>query len=222
MAYVFLIINLSDYFHKLQQHFANLVAPFVMSDDKRYIQTGSGRAVCDVIRLWKNIKYMNESNTGHLINVIINGEWSDKVDAGDILVENPTAEIVGKLIGLLDSNDGYVRNASALALREIGDNTAVSPLLKAIHKKENMNNRGTLVYALENLDCSRHFMTIFALALADSFEVKMSAMDILHEQGFYIDDDDCLKAQSMLDASDIDEEEYEMLRSLLDSLHDEK
>ena len=165
---------------------------------------------------------MNKSNTDHLINVIINGKWKDKVDAADSLAEKPSDDIVKKLIGLLVGIDADVRNASALALREIKDNSAVCHLLNAIHKKENINNRSTLVYALENLDCSQHFLTIFELALADKIDVQMSAMNILHEQGFYIDDDDCLKARSMLEAAVIDEEEYEMLRSLLDSLLNEK
>ena len=64
-----------------------------------------------------------------LITKILVGEWSEKVDAADELARIASPEVVDVLSCLLTNSDGKIRNAAALALREIEDSAAVRPLL---------------------------------------------------------------------------------------------
>ena len=102
-----------------------------------------------------------------------------------------------KLVSLLGSSDGAVRNGAAVRLRNLQDNRAVEPLFQAINVAANINNRGTLVYALQTLDCSEHFTDLFQLALHGNYEVHM-ALIILEEQEFAADDAQLAKASEDL------------------------
>ncbi len=90
------------------------------------------------------------------------------------------------LLSSLESSDPAVRHDAAIELRDLGNNLAIEPLFKAIHKPENKNYRGTLVYALGGLDCSSHFLQIFDLALAENYEVRSGAISILDNQRFFV------------------------------------
>ena len=104
----------------------------------------------------------------------------------------------GQLVSLLGSSDGAVRNGAALRLRDLQDNRAVEPLFQAIHVAANINNRGTLVYALQTLDCSEHFTDLFQLALHGNYEDQCMALIILEEQEFAADDAQLAKASEDL------------------------
>ena len=80
----------------------------------------------------------------------------------DFRVSKNAAETLGRiggtdvlefLIALLELEDPGIRNLAALALEDIKDNKALDPLLRAIFKKENHNKNGTMVFALQALDC---------------------------------------------------------------------
>ena len=86
------------------------------------------------------------------------------------------------LLALLESSDGSVRNGAALELRELADSRAVLPLLRAIHVPANRDNRGTLLYALQTMDCRGHFVELFDLALHGNYEVRCMALDVLRDQ----------------------------------------
>ncbi len=163
---------------------------------------------------------MTKNNVDVLVDMILTGEWKDKVKAADDLVLQSSPQVVGALIELLKSDSHEVRDASALALREIGDNSAVCPLVEAIKKPEHIQSRSTLVYALETLDCSDLFLEIFKLALADKADVQMSAITILTEQGFYISDGDLKKAHQILKQAKgkISDENYKSALSYLNDL----
>ena len=150
-----------------------------------------------------------------LITKILVGEWSEKVDAADELARIASSEVVDVLSCLLTNSDGEIRNAAALALREIGDSAAVRPLLDAIQRPENHRNRSTLVYALETLDCSRHFIDIFRLALSSKYDVQMSALSILDEQGFWVSADDISNASALLKSADRESIAYDWLAQYL-------
>lgn len=110
--------------------------------------------------------------------------WQKAKEAGNKLAAIRGQEVIDFLIDLLNSDEPRIRNIAALALRDIGDNQAVEPLYKAIFRKENENNRGTLVYALQTLDCSDKLTELFDLLFYGNFEVKMGASTILDEQEF--------------------------------------
>jgi HEAT repeat protein len=83
------------------------------------------------------------------------------------------------LVQDLDSSIASIRDQAALALMELGSDAAILPLLSAIARPENANNRGTLVYALGAFDCRNHVETLVDLALTGNFEVATGAFQII-------------------------------------------
>jgi hypothetical protein len=115
-------------------------------------------------------------------------------------------EVVDFLISLIALDNSSIRNRAALALKEIKDNRALEPLLTAIFKKENHNYNGTMVYALEPLDCSHKLKEIFKILFYETYESKVSAYDILCEQIFEFTTDDLYEIQKMWDDCNLNPE----------------
>ena len=101
------------------------------------------------------------------------------------------------LISLIELDNSKIRDIAAVALSDIKDNRAVEPLLKAIFKKENHNYNGTLVYALESLDCSKNLKDIFRILFYETFEAKIGAYSILTEQTFAFTENDLVEISNM-------------------------
>lgn len=98
------------------------------------------------------------------------------------------------LIGLLDQENSRIRDVVALTFRDNGFNDALEPLFKSITKKEFKGYTGTMVYALEKLDCSKKFNELFDLLFDNSsYEVQNHTLNILDEQEFEFTKDDLLR-----------------------------
>ena len=128
---------------------------------------------------------------------IFSEDWELVKSSADKLGEIGGEKVVDFLISLLLLDNSGIRNRAALALEDIKDNRAVEPLLNAIFKKENHNYNGTLVYALESLDCSGKLKEIFRILIYETYEAKMVADTILSEQKFDFNDDDLIEIQEM-------------------------
>jgi HEAT repeat protein len=85
------------------------------------------------------------------------------------------------LIQDLESPSSSVRDTAALDLMDLGDESAVGPLLQAISKPENINHRGTLVYALGAFNCEPFLEVLVDLVLTGNFEVSTGAFGIIEE-----------------------------------------
>jgi HEAT repeat protein len=85
------------------------------------------------------------------------------------------------LIQKLESSSSSARDKAALALMDIGDESAVPPLLSAISRPENINHRGTLVYALGAFNCEPFLDVLVDLALTGNFEISTGAYAIIEE-----------------------------------------
>ncbi|WP_420826960.1 HEAT repeat domain-containing protein [Aquipseudomonas campi] len=85
------------------------------------------------------------------------------------------------LIQDLESPKSSIRDRAALDLMDIGDDSAIAPLLRAIFRPENVNHRGTLVYALSAFNCEDFLETLVDLALTGNFEVSAGACSIIAE-----------------------------------------
>ena len=134
--------------------------------------------------------------TARLKNDLFSDNKDKALKASDQLAEIGGKEVIEFFISLLDQDKERLRDLAALGLREIADNQALDPLLKAINKSENQNYNGTMAYALESLDCSRRLPEIFELLFNGNAEVKMAATTILEEQEFYFTKQDLLDIQS--------------------------
>jgi HEAT repeat protein len=108
-------------------------------------------------------------------------------------------EVLDFLISVLKSPNALQRNSAALALRDIGDNRAAEPLWQEILDPQNRNQRATMVYALERLDCSQKLPELFDLLFYGSYEAQMYAGTILDEQIFEFSEADLHTIQSKWD-----------------------
>jgi CRISPR/Cas system-associated endonuclease Cas1 len=95
----------------------------------------------------------------------------------------PEAELVENLARLEQTNDHIERNKLALDLAETRDPRVFDALLRLIQRKDLENRRGTLVYCLENYDCSSVRDLLAHLAETGNLEVAAGAQLILEEQG---------------------------------------
>lgn len=119
------------------------------------------------------------------------------LNAAEQLAKIGGEDIVQFLIALLNLENAEIRNLAALSLREIKDNRAIEPLLKAIFKPESRDYNGTMVYALQPLDCKHKLVALFKILFYESYESKMAAYTILNEQNFEFRREDLLEIQSM-------------------------
>lgn len=108
------------------------------------------------------------------------------------------------LIGMLSKTQSIlVRNEVAIALKDIGDNRAVYPLVEALSNADMSRSRGTLLYALEEMHYEPYIEIIVALIGDASLEVRMqsfllfeNAADKLSEQQKRICKETLLKCKS--------------------------
>lgn len=104
---------------------------------------------------------------------------------------------VDTLLAQLSSEQAQIRNVAALRLADMKADIAVNELLKAIFKKENFNYNGTLVYALQALDCSGKLKEIVEILFFQGYEAKLGAYTILSEQVFEFTAEDLLAVEQM-------------------------
>lgn len=86
------------------------------------------------------------------------------------------------LLSLLSSTDDtIIRNSAALALGDMRANEAVTALIKLINDPKNINKRGTLIYALQSLDCSKVIKDVVKIICDGNFECREMALQIIEE-----------------------------------------
>jgi hypothetical protein len=130
---------------------------------------------------------------------IYSDDWDLVATSADRLAEIGGEEVIDFLILCIASDNRHLRNRVAIALSHIKDNRALEPLLAAIFKKENHKRNGTMVYALESLDCSQNLKEIFKILFFEALESKISAHSILSKQLFDLKRKDLLEIQQMWD-----------------------
>lgn len=80
---------------------------------------------------------------------------------------------------LKTSSDGNSRNMLAIILSDLKCQDAVEILMELISKPELENNRGSLVYALENLECAKYYKELLPLLFKGNFEVRMQIYSVM-------------------------------------------
>ena len=150
----------------------------------------------------KNIEVEN------LKKEVFSDDWETVKAAAKRLGEIGGVDVVDFLISLLELDDSSIRNRAALALEQIEDSRAVEPLLKSIFKPENHNYNGTMVFALESLNCKTKLVEIFKILFYETYEAKISAYSILDDQIFEFNRDDLLQVQKMWEECNAEPEKY--------------
>lgn len=82
---------------------------------------------------------------------------------------------------LKKTDDNLLRNAVALALSDMRSQEAVEPLIELIQHPKTLGSKGTLLYALESLDCSQHIEVLVELLTGYGLEVSMHSIQILEK-----------------------------------------
>ena len=134
-----------------------------------------------------------------LVEAMVYGDEAAVDDAMEQLVECG-ASAVPAMISVLRSPVPSHRNRAALVLREIADDSAVSALIEAIERPENRHHTGTLIYALQTMDCRKQFWTLFRLVLEGDFEERCMAHVILEDQALEVTPADLERAKNQLHA----------------------
>jgi len=160
----------------------------------------------------------------NLIKNLSSNDWERALNASDELVKINSKDIVPQLILVLNMAETTdTVNATALALREIGGKESVPFLIQALNNPLNKNNKSTIVYALENLDCSKYFLTIFDLfVFSKKDDVRLSAYSILKEQKFTLTDSELKKANEMLSSSEISSDDKEISEKFISQVKRDK
>jgi hypothetical protein len=114
----------------------------------------------------------------------ISTDWGIAEPALDKLVATGGDEVFEFFLSFLTRTDVLLASRASIGLHDLEDSRAVEPLMVAILKKENENFRGTMVYALEKLDCSHLLPQLFDLLFYGNAEVKMGVMTLLDRQEF--------------------------------------
>jgi hypothetical protein len=83
------------------------------------------------------------------------------------------------LRALAQTTDGRTRNVMALKLAEIGATEAVPMLTRLLYEPDTKGNRGTLLYALDELGAKLDPKYLLHLMMHDTYEVQTQAFDML-------------------------------------------
>lgn len=87
--------------------------------------------------------------------IILNGEYKEVSEIVNMIVNDKNTEFCNLLTKcLLATNKHEIRNLLALALSDLGCSKSVKDIIGLIKNPKTLNNRGTLLYALEQLDYS--------------------------------------------------------------------
>ena len=113
-------------------------------------------------------------------------KWEAKLSAADQIAELKSNEGNQFLIDKLKSDNASDRNAAALGMRETRNQIFLEPILNRIKNLGNQENIGTLIYSIQNFDCSSILLELICLHVNGEEEIKMGTSTILTEQTFLI------------------------------------
>ena len=110
-------------------------------------------------------------NGDDAVESFVKGLNLDQVKAGFSLI-----------LGLLNSDhEIFVKNAAAIALRDLGDDRAVPELLKAAQDSRNKGKIGTFIYSLQTLKCNSILIELAEFIIEGVYEVVEMAYQALEE-----------------------------------------
>ncbi|ANU12636.1 hypothetical protein B481_1322 [Planococcus halocryophilus Or1] len=122
---------------------------------------------------------------------------------------------------LIQTEDKHLRNLLAIALRDIGNEEAISPLINLLSDSRTLGSRGTLLYALEPFDCTAHLEIIIHQFLTGNFEVQAGAYQLIESMNRIVSGDVLLKSlQKVKERLDEIERQQELHTDVLDFLFD--
>ncbi len=137
-----------------------------------------------------------DNKSEQLKTQLFSGDWElIKSSANQLFIEGEFEY----LLGLLKHEDSAIRNATALTFRENKYQDALEPLFEAINTEEYSNTNGTLVYALETLNCTNKLSELFRILFTTykNWEVQNHILTILDEQEFEFKEEELLLIKAL-------------------------
>ena len=97
--------------------------------------------------------------------------------------ENDFGYITNYLLKLIsETNDPCIRNMVALIFMDLRFDDAVPTLIALINNPNNKNCRGTLIYALESLNCADQIKHIIYILFEGNYECKWNLYSLIQEK----------------------------------------
>ncbi|MFC0682890.1 HEAT repeat domain-containing protein [Lysobacter korlensis] len=112
------------------------------------------------------------------------------------------------MLAALKSQEPTERNAAAIALMDLGNSSAVEPLIAAIEHPDNRDARGSLIYALSELDCQGRFAQLFRWAAEGGYEATGEALSIISQQQLHPTKQDLVACNAVLSTVETPDREY--------------
>ncbi len=152
-----------------------------------------------------------ENNNLEKVEQLLDGMSSDQhQEATKILIKH-----------LTQTEDKNLRNLLAIALRDSGNEEAISPLINLLSDSRTLGSRGTLLYALEPFDCTAHLEIIIHQFLTGNFEVQAGAYQLIESMNKKVSGDVLLESlQKVKERLDEIERQQELHSNVLDFLFD--
>jgi HEAT repeat protein len=119
------------------------------------------------------------------------------IEAAHEVATRKAMTAVPQMLELLKkTNDGAVRNALALALSDLKDPSVFDVIVKLLNRKRTRGNRGTLLYALGEYDCTTILPLLVNIVIDGNFEESRQALSLITGIETELDDrtwDRCIK-----------------------------
>ena len=115
------------------------------------------------------------------------------------------------------TQSGDCRNTIAYTIGVLKCNDAIPILVKLIFTPDLKNNRGSLIYALEDLDCGKWLEQLVPLLYEGNYEVRLNVYNLLQNKKREMPPEDIKKSIELLKKKI---EEYEDVLDLLCDVHD--
>ncbi len=112
--------------------------------------------------------------------------------------KNFNSYLIEKLIKYKMPIEFNQRNIVALTLSELNCNDAVPYIIKIIINEHESKYIGTLIYSLQNLNCSDYLKHIFFLLYSGNYEVRRNIFDLIEQNKDKIPTDDLTKMRNDL------------------------
>ncbi|UYO04686.1 HEAT repeat domain-containing protein [Paenibacillus sp. PSB04] len=86
------------------------------------------------------------------------------------------------LLELLTTTENHlIRNQTAIALSDMGCQEAVEPIIELLQDPKTLGYRGSLLYALEPLNYSKHIDILLEFVISGNFEVSRNSFLLLEQ-----------------------------------------
>ena len=115
--------------------------------------------------------WINENKIDNITNLALSLPKSDY----DLLIDKFIQELE------ITSNNEY-RNTIAIVLSDLYCDKAIDSLIKLINNPKMINCRGTLIYALENLNVANRLDSFIELLVCGNYEVKCNTYTLFEKQ----------------------------------------